>query len=69
MKTELENLIEDALEILDHAELISIEGGFVQGPSCPLPSPWNPNPFNPDWGGALPRNPIIAIILCNGADS
>jgi len=59
MKTQIEMLLEDALEILDHAELTSIEGGYIWGPGCPgYEDPFAP--FSP------PNNsfPIGPIVLC-----
>ena len=63
MKTQIEMLLEDALEILDHAELTSIEGGYIWGPTCPGYPPAGDDPF----AAFAPHNPLPPmgpIILC-----
>ncbi|HEX7702552.1 MAG TPA: hypothetical protein VF403_17555 [Kofleriaceae bacterium] len=62
MKTQIEMLLEDALEILDHAELTSIEGGYIWGPGCPG-YPGTDDPFAPFGPPANPF-PIGPIVLC-----
>ena len=54
----IESLITEALEILDHAELVVIEGGYIWGPTCPGYD--EDDPFAP-FG---PNRPIGPIILC-----
>lgn len=45
----IESLMAEALEILGHAELSSVEGGVVMGPGCPGWPPDDPTfaPFGP----------------------
>ncbi len=31
----LDSMLAEALEILDHAEIATVEGGYIWGPSCP----------------------------------
>ena len=60
-KNEIETLIEEALEILDHAELEHIDGGVKWDESCPAYPKPGEDGGPPDFGGYLPmfRAPII----------
>lgn len=57
MNEKKSDLISEALEILDHAEIATIEGGYIWDPSCPS------YPKDDDQLFA-PFGPIGPIVLC-----
>ena len=52
MQTKNDSIVEEALEILDHAEIATIEGGYIWDSSCPS-YPKDDDPF------FVPFGPIV----------